>query len=339
MGGGKGSDDATSTGDTTSTTAAPADSTTAVSGSSDTGSSGDVPCAETGACDCAPPVHEPCDEGADSMISALGLNCPGDAQVEVTTSGHPAAMSVRTGFGSTDEWAPREGSAFVVLGSGFTTDLDLETPMDDFDVDPTHCNDDLGVYDPGMRLPAPIQPIDVEGDCVTDPTLLGTGDCSSTIASQFAKSGGANDYTELRIVAEVPAGITSLGYDLAFFSAEYPYYFDSNFNDMHVGWLESERWTGNVAFDAEGNAISLNAAFLDFRDDAGDLPELAGTCMRQHAGTRWLRSIAPVSPGETITLVLAVFDLSDSIIDSYVFLDDFGWGCEPLDEPSTSPSR
>ena len=70
---------------------------------------------------------------------------------------------------------------------------------------------------------------------------------------------------------------------------------------------------------------------------AGNLPELDNTCMKYHAGTKWLQSVAPVTPGEQITLVLAVFDLSDSILDSYVFLDNFGWGCEGEDTPSTTP--
>ncbi len=309
------------------------------------GGSGNAPCGEGGECpgECLPSEHVPCDGGADSMISALGLNCPGDAEVEVITSGSPAAMVVRTGFGSTAQWAPREGSAFAVIGSGFVNDLDLETP--DLDAggllphsNPTHCNDDLGAeYDVGT-LPAPIQPVDVAGDCSTDESLLGTGDCSSTIQGQFSQgTAGAFDYTEIRIVADVPMTNNSLNYDFAFFSTEYPYYFGSGFNDMYIGWLESESWTGNISFDDQGNPISLNAGFLDFRDDTGAAPEFAGTCMRYHAGTRWLQSVAPVSPGETITLVLAVFDLSDAILDSYVFLDNFGWGCEGEDTPTTNP--
>jgi len=106
---------------------------------------------------------------------------------------------------------------------------------------------------------------------------------------------------------------------------------------MFIGWLESEQWTGNISFDAQGNPISLNAGFLDFQDDGGGLPELAGTCMAQHAGTRWLSTTAPVAPGEEITLVLAIFDLADAALDSYVFLDNFGWGCDGGTGPQTTP--
>ncbi len=90
-----------------------------------------------------------------------------------------------------------------------------------------------------------------------------------------------------------------------------------------MAWLESERWTGNVSFDDEGNPISLNAGFLDYIQS----PELAGTHLEEHAATRWLHTTAPVTPGETITLVLAIFDVSDQAWDSYVILDNFRWGC------------
>ena len=59
--------------------------------------------------------------------------------------------------------------------------------------------------------------------------------------------------------------------------------------------------------------------------------------MRHHAGTKWLKTTAGVTPGETITVVFAIFDMSDSILDSYVFLDNFEWGCDPSVKPDTKP--
>ena len=302
------------------------------------GSGGMTPCAEGGDCDeCVEYEHTPCDNGTTDLFNAMGLNCPGEASVTGSTSGSAAAIGIRSGFGNTAEWAPREGSVYAVIGSGIINELDTETPPLDPDIGPTYCNDDLGDFDPGNTLPAPIRTTDVLGDCAADPTFLGTGDCSNTIQGQFNQGMSANDYTEIRILATVPPTNNSISYDFAFFSTEYPFYFGSAFNDMYVGWLESESWTGNISFDNQGNPISLNAGFLDFRDDSGATPELAGTCMRQHAGTKWLSSTAPVTPAEEITLVLAVFDLSDSILDSYVFLDNFGWGCEGTSTPETVP--
>jgi hypothetical protein len=301
------------------------------------GTGGVVPCPEGQVCDdCVDMSHEPCDDGTD-LFNAIGLNCPGTPPVIGTVDGSPAAIGMRTGFGSTGEWNPREGSKFAVIGSGFVGDLDMPTPQGDDDNFPSHCNDDVGSFDPGGALPAPLRTNDVGGDCVANEGLLGTGDCSNTVAAQFNQGMIANDYTEMRIVASVPPGNNSISYDFAFFSVEYPIYYGDVFNDMYVGWLESESWTGNISFDEQGNPISLNAGFLDFRDDGGGIPEFAGTCMARHAGTKWLSSTAPVTPGEEITVVFAVFDLADSILDSYVFLDNFQWGCEGTDHPMTTP--
>ena len=300
---------------------------------------GELPCSE-GGCDddCEVPTHQPCDANSDDLMHAIGLQCPGELDIQGGADGAPSALGVRTGFGPTAEWAPREGAKVAVLGTGIVAELDTETPQGDQAISPTHCNDDLGPQvDPGLSLPMPIRPVNVAGDCLDSPDLIGDGDCSNSIQQQWDQGISANDYSEIRIETAVPDGSKSLSYDLAFFSTEYPFYYFSEFNDMFVGWLESESWTGNISFDEQGNPISLNASFLDFRDDTGNLPELQGTCMRQHAGTKWLQTSAPVVPGEQITLVLAIFDLSDSILDSYVLLDNFQWGCEGGGGPVTMP--
>ena len=289
-------------------------------------------------CECVTPEHMPCDAMSTDLFNAIGLNCPGEPQVTVSTSGPVTAMGTRTGFGNTNTWAPTEGSKFAVIGSGLISDLDLATPPGDSDAIPTHCNDDLGGNDPGGTLPAPLRTNDVGAqDCTADPTLVGTGDCSNTIQGQFSQGSSANDYVEMRVETDLPPDIVSISYDFAFFTTEWPWYAGSGFNDMYVGWLESENWTGNISFDNAGNPISLNAGFLDYTDQGGGIPEFAGTCMRQHAGTGWLTSTVGVTPGEHIVLVFAIFDLSDSILDSYAFIDNFQWGCDPSDKPQTQP--
>jgi hypothetical protein len=292
---------------------------------------------ETEDCECTIPDHVPCDGASNDLFHAVGLNCAGELQVQSSTMGPAGAMGVRTSFGGNGTFAPREGNKYAVLGSGLVADLDNETPGGDSNSFPEHCNDDLGGNDPGGTLPAPLRTNDVGGDCIANPGLLGTGDCSNTINGQFSQGGSANDYVEMRFELDVPPDVVSFSYDFAFFSVEYPDYYGSQFNDMYVGWLESELWTGNISFDAQGNPISLNAGFLDFRDDGANLPEFDNTCMKQHAGTSWLTTTAGVAPGEHITVVFAIFDLSDSILDSYVFIDDFQWGCEPTGEPMTEP--
>ncbi len=305
-------------------------------GAPDGGAAGDGGC-ESSECECTIPAHAPCDAGTGDPFEALGLNCPGELQVDASTTGPATAIGLRDGFGGTGTFAPREGSRYAVIGSGSVAELDSETPNGDSNAFPTHCNDDLGAFDPGGSLPAPLATNDVGGDCTSDTGLVGSGDCSNTISEQFSQGSSANDYVELRFELDVPVDVVSFSYDFAFLSTEYPTYYGSGFNDMYVGWLESEKWTGNISFDASGNPISLNAGFLDYQDDDASLPELDGTCMKQHAATGWLTTTAGVTPTEHITVVFAIFDLSDSILDSYAFIDNFQWGCDPTGKPSTEP--
>ena len=169
-----------------------------------------------------------------------------------------------------------------------------------------------------------------------NPALVGTGDCSNTIADQWSQGSGSYDYAEMRMTVAVPEGAFGFSYNLAMFSTEYPDYYQSSYNDMYIAWLESEQWTGNVSFDDMGHPISLNAGFLDYKDAPNpydcpapcQAPELQGTAMQGHAGTRWLTTTAGVNPGETIQRIFGVFDLSDGILDTIVLLDNWHWACE-----------
>jgi hypothetical protein len=140
----------------------------------------------------------------------------------------------------------------------------------------------------------------------------------------------------LRLTGEVPVGASGFAYHLAFFSTEYPGYYKTSYNDMYVAWLQSEVWTGNISFDEMGNPISLNAGFLDYKDAPNQYdcpapctaPELQGTVMQTHAGTKWLVTTAGVEPGEDVEIIFAIWDLSDEVLDSVVILDNFSWNCE-----------
>lgn len=268
--------------------------------------------------ECEPPAHAPCDAMASNAFRAIGVNCQGEPQLEVSTTGNAAAIGVRAGLGNTDTWDATEGMRFAVIGTGFTTDLDNPAPDADSPMSPTHCSDDLGAeFDVGIALPSPLD------------------ETASSIAPNWS-AGGAFDYTELRIEGTPPGGATSLAFDFAFFSSEYPAYADSQFNDMFVAWLESESWTGSLAFDDAGEAITQKSELVALRDDTADAAALAGTCMRGHAASPWLRTTAPLAQGEDVILVFAIFDLADSIVDSYAFLDNVTFGCEDVDEPMTT---
>ena len=283
-----------------------------------------IPDAPEGAV-CGAPSPVTCDPMSNDPWHALGLNCPGGPQVAGSINlTNAAQIYVHQGNLGTyvhpvdgPPFPPREGERMVFLSSGNASQL--LTPM-------AGNNPSTGYNGSQVAMPAPIQINNVSAteDCIDNPGLVGTGDCSNTIQQQFQQGGGARDYAEMRFTAEVPVGTFGFSYDFAFFSVEYPTYYGSMFNDMYIAWLESEQWTGNISFDEQGNPISLNAGFLDYTQSQ----ELQGTGAQGHAGTKWLSTQAPVTPGETITVIFAIFDLSDSILDSMVILDNFQWNCE-----------
>jgi hypothetical protein len=101
---------------------------------------------------------------------------------------------------------------------------------------------------------------------------------------------------------------------------------------MFVAWIESEEWTGNISFDGQNNPISVHASFLDYKASE----ELEGFAMEGHGGTRWLTSSVGVRPGEQISLILAIYDMTDGLADSLVLLDNLRWDCTdkpPITQP------
>lgn len=286
---------------------------------------------------CVAPTHLPCDHlmyssEEEEAWRALGLNCAGEYQADLEYNGHYSALMVHEGqLGTYDPatYPIREGEKMVILSSG-----------DAYDVTQVGAEGDTSISgnDPG-DLPAPMKSNKVSEteDCDDNPALVGTGDCSNTIYDQFYGTGGAYDYAEMRFSIEVPSGVNAFAYNVAFLSWEYPIFYQSMemYNDMYIAWLESEDWTGNITFDQFGQPITVNAGFLDYKDAPNDYdcpppcdaPELQGTGLEGHAGTRWLETTWPVNAGETITVIFSIMDIGDNIVDSAVLLDNFRWTC------------
>ena len=284
---------------------------------------------------CAPPKPVSCDDLGQDPLQAVGLDCVGGTPAAGGVSGPPGAAAVHSG--AIGPYAPREGEAFLILSTGQATQLSAsQTELAGLGCDdPPHCPSTNFGAGPGT-LPAPIDvdPVDDESTCVDDPSLIGSGDCSNSLAAQWAACVGdceVWDYAELRLSLVVPPDTWGLAFDFAFMSVEWPEFENSSFNDMFVAWLESESWTGNISFDSQGSPITVNASFTEFTGD-----ELDGFAMEGHAGTRWLSTDIGVHPGEALTLVLAVFDISDGDYDSVVLLDGFRWTCSGT-PPTTKP--
>jgi hypothetical protein len=153
---------------------------------------------------------------------------------------------------------------------------------------------------------------------------------------------GANDGVSLRLTLRVPTNARSFAFSHRFFSADYAMFACQLWNDHFLALLTSGA-SGipndtNIVFDAMGNPMTVNSAFIEqcsaqgCYSCPGGSSSLSGTGMDASdtgAATPWLETTAPVVPGEVIVLELMIFDVSDNIVDSHVLLDAFRWSDQP----------
>jgi hypothetical protein len=313
---------------TTSTTnddSTSAELETTSSGSSSTGEPVDPPP------QCLLPP-EACDAAGDDLGRALGVGCGSFVTVgAVEVVGPPESRAVTPGLGAGPTFAPRLGSHTVVLSTGVAAEvaLSIDSVMQQSDCSqlglPCPSTDFPDEFDLAL-LPAPLAP---EPAVCLEGQMSPGGDCSGTIDEQWLGDPRlAHDYTELRFSAEVPGGTIAVALSLAMFTAERPKRFPGGYNDFLIVWLDSERWTGNIAVHpVQGAPVATDV--LDFPYTNGDV-EIADFAFAEHAGTDWFTVSAPVLPGETVALVIALFDESDGSADTAVLLDDLRWECDPV---------
>ena len=174
--------------------------------------------------------------------------------------------------------------------------------------------------------------------------------CSGGAGGGF---GGANDGAALKVKIRVPSNAKSFKYQQNFFTYEFPSFICSTFNDFFVTIMDPKPANlpdGNIAFDQDGNPISVNNSLLQvckpqpaggkqFNCPLGD-STLAGTGFEGHAATGWLTTTAPVDTvrGKEITLMWTIWDQGDGILDSTALIDDFQWSVDAADGTQTLPS-
>jgi hypothetical protein len=184
----------------------------------------------------------------------------------------------------------------------------------------------------------------------------------STSCPADAQATSVVDAVALELRVRMPTNATAMSFDSAFFTDEYPVFICSPFNDFFQVIVQPLRMgggaDGNVVFDLDGNAVSVNNSLLractpgnfggkDFTCPLGFAP-LMGTgfddCsangvgvfggifgglfgggmqpMDQYgASTGWLSTEMAVEPGEVITLRFAIWDSGDSALDSLSLID------------------
>ena len=270
---------------------------------------------------CACEAFLPCpDEVASDARGAIGVGCEANPIGSPMQRGAPGSIKLINAVGNSGTYDPTQGARLVALGTGL-----IDTFLDN-SVDCVNSSSNFGEeHALGEMLPPPLIPEDVAGSCATEPSLIGSGDCSNTVEEQF--TGGAFDYAEFRFDIEAPQGADGLALDFAFFTSEYPNFIGPTWNDMFIIWLNGEAFTGNIALDAMGNAVSVNTVHLEYKDDDGNLPEFADTCMAGHGATKWLTASGPVHQNQNATVVVAIFDGGDALLDAYAIVDGFRWQC------------
>jgi Putative metal-binding motif len=173
-------------------------------------------------------------------------------------------------------------------------------------------------------------------------------------------TGTPHDGAALRLTIRVPTNANSFTLQSAFFTYEWPGYICSRYNDSFVVMMSpkpAKLKDGNVLFDQDGNPVSVNNSFLQvcgppqqaggktFKCVQGDTMLIAtgfgaDTAGFDHAGTGWLTTTVPVDTlrGTEITLLLAIWDSGDGILDSTAMLDNFVWSVNAATGVTTNPT-
>ena len=223
----------------------------------------------------------------------------------------PAAMGAITG---TNNSATLAGALSTVPVTGSSLDVSPTTPP----------------Y-PDATADAPLSGFPTNGSTFT---ILTTGDSSladqpndsessgASVGYNSPSRGDANDPTTLGVSFNVPSNSNCLNFDYKFFSEEFPEFVGSAFNDRFIAELDATNWvaagessTSPLDFAAKGTQVSINS----IGPTAVSAANAAGTTY--DAATATITTKTPVTPGAH-TLYLSIFDASDHVYDSAVFLDN-----------------
>ncbi len=300
--------------------------------------------ADVVACDTGLPLEatDPFDAaramGLCRMAGASSWGVVSARYTDADATGAPASMQqvgALPSFGSAN--LPREGGAMFVLSSGTA-----RAPGQ-----PGYTND-CDEYDASSGYP---------------PTFP-----QASSSCPGVRAGGVYDSVALEVVVRAPTNARGFSFRSAFFTYEYPEFICDEFNDFFAVLRQDAAggWQ-NIVFDSDNNPVSVNNSLLRaceagmaggkyFDCPLGRAP-LAGTGFGAESscgtppggpfpgdpgqevggGTGWLRTVAPVTPGETITLRFIVWDSGDPSLDSTALIDGFEWELEPVMETVTEP--
>lgn len=261
----------------------------------------------------------------------------------------PVQRALRPGFGTYID--PKRGDRLVVLSSGHAADLD--------DVNPPYAP-----FESGTNL-------NTSSNAPSDWLAANGGEFPNPAGCVAPWSTDANDSAMLTLRMRAPTNASSFSVMMYFFSAEYPEWVCSEFNDFFVALVDSTADNpddGNIAIYDDGATawpVGVNLAMVaeglftqcqngpigcehETSDYGGCLgiAQLEGTgfdtvgtgCGTGPEGgaTGWLKMSGNVTPGEVFEVRFALWDSSGHIYDSLVLLDDWEWSVDAA-EPGVAP--
>lgn len=330
----------------------------------DTSGGGDSDGSSSGAmvdCD-IPSGHMVCDD-EDDPVRILGLDCPGSEFdsipiVDSTFSSPDGAAWRRVRQYGNAFWEATEGNAMLVMSTGVLPEPDSSRFLE-IEVGQTWAEEGGNGNPDGAALPEPVSVASGSAGGAGGMPFMdcdGEGDCSESLPGLW--SGTANDLLWLRFEIDVPAGAAGFRADVAVFSAEYPERVGAPANDAFVWWLESNAFTGNLAtYDGRPMTVTGLRTLMEDPERNGNAPALARTGFEgvegtdceldgkvispcpQGATSGWLTITGPTEPGETATIVLALFDQGDDDLDTVVVVDNWRWYCRGCDVGATCGAR
>jgi len=263
------------------------------------------------------------------------------------------AKSIRPGFGT--NVLPQQNARLAILSTGHAADSN--------DMSPNYSDFQQGT--------------DNDGDSAAPADWLGAngGNFPNAPGCPAALSNGANDSAMLKLRIRVPTNAKSFNVQMYFYSAEWPEWTCTYYNDMFVTLVTSTA-AGNPAdkniaiyklnnqnYPVGVNLVkAANGLFTQCQNGEYGCADwfggtyngctgvggLAGTgfdiieggCENGDTtggGTGWLKMSGNVTGGEIMEIRFAIWDTSDPAYDSLVLLDDWVWSVQ-ASQPGVQPN-
>jgi cysteine-rich repeat protein len=277
-------------------------------------------------------------------FQALGLACSDKVNESILISNtsfnspDANAWQIAKGFGTYQEmgqllYSAREGESFIIMSSGTVSAPNGQGIVTETSGSQTgngsNQNPDDDAFLPGYSP---------------------TDDQSGVLQPQWQKgNSNPNDKIWFSFKTQTPGGVKGYAVDFAFFSSEWPSWYDTTFNDLFVAWQVAEEFTGNISTigDLPTTITALNPhwtadnnpscpADTDGPGFSCNEPQLAGTGFEGHAGTTWVRINQPIMENAELELFFFLADMGDTVLASGVLLDRFRFNCDeciPADDP------